>query len=60
MPRQSRFRLPAEVPDGTGWQTMLDTANRDYTGGAMEHPAGGHLLLRQRSVCLLTAITKDQ
>ena len=51
------FQLPATVA-GT-WQTRLDTANRDYTGGNVEHLAGGHLLLRQRSVVFL-AQTESQ
>ncbi len=46
------FRLPA--PAAGSWTTQLDTANRDYTGGGVAHMAGGHLLLRQRSVVLLT------
>jgi hypothetical protein len=32
----------------------VDTANRDYAGGGVEHLPGGHLLLRQRSLNFLT------
>lgn len=58
--RNIPFRLPIEVPRGMVWKALLDTANRDYTGGLVEHSPGGSLLLRQRSVCLLTVVEKDE
>ena len=51
------FRLPG--PAGQTWRTLLDTADRDFTGPAAPHPATGSVLLRHRSLLLLQAGTVD-
>jgi glycogen operon protein len=51
------FRLPALAVGR--WKTLLDTGNEDFTGGHARHQAGGHILLRQRSLCLFKAVTEE-
>jgi glycogen operon protein len=51
------FRLPA--PAKGRWRTLLDTANRDFTGGHAIHQPGGNVLLRQRSLNLFHAVSED-
>jgi glycogen operon protein len=52
------FRLPQT---GSGsWETLLDTAHRDFTGGGVSHAAGEHVLLRQRSLSLFKAVNKEE
>jgi glycogen operon protein len=48
------FQLPEAAPGAGRWRVLVDTANRDYAGGGVEHLPGGHLLLRQRSLNFLT------
>ena len=55
--RNISCRLPASA--GRHWMTLLDTANRDFTGGHTPHKPGDHVLLRQRSLRLFHAVTKE-
>ena len=49
------FRLPGARSQ---WRILLDTANRDFTGGGVVHEPGDHVLLRQRSLNLFQAVTE--